>query len=163
MPNSATTANAVYLRTAILGFAAGLRSQLPLALIAAAAGRGEFAKDATGRIALIRTRAARLGFGATAIGEFVLDKTPLVPSRINPGPFAGRVVFGGLTGAVFARGNGRSTPLGFALGAAGSGLGTIAGYRFRVTLDDKTGLPESVWAVTEDLVAFAVAHRALHG
>ncbi|MEA2515893.1 MAG: hypothetical protein QOJ59_5382, partial [Thermomicrobiales bacterium] len=52
-------ADAVLVRTAVLGFAAGLRSQLPLALIAAAAGRGDFAKDATGALARLRTRSAR--------------------------------------------------------------------------------------------------------
>ncbi|MEA2525842.1 MAG: hypothetical protein QOG89_3808 [Thermomicrobiales bacterium] len=154
-------ADAVLVRTAVLGFAAGLRSQLPLALIAAAAGRGDFAKDATGALARLRTRSARFGFGAAAIGEFIADKTPFVPSRLNPGPFAGRLVFGGLTGAVYARGNGRSAPLGFTLGAAAAGLGAYAGYHFRTTLDDKTGLPDPIWAVSEDLIAFTLAQLAL--
>jgi len=98
-----TTNNAVYLRAAVLGFASGLRSQMPLALIVAAIGREQLPADATGPLSFLRTRVARLGFGAAAIGEVIADKTPFVPDRTNPGPFAGRLFFGGLTGALFAR------------------------------------------------------------
>jgi uncharacterized membrane protein len=155
--------NTVYLRTAVVGFATGLRSQLPLALLSAAAGRGDFATDATGPLTLLCTRAARIGFATAAVGELILDKTPFVPSRIDPAPFAGRLFFGGLTGAVFARGNGASAPLGFVLGAATAGLGTVAGYGFRSRLDRETGLPDPIWAVTEDLVALTVATLAIRG
>jgi uncharacterized membrane protein len=153
--------NAVYLRAAILGAAAGLRSQLPLALLSASAGRGDFAGDAAGPLALLRTRAARFALGTAAAGEFIADKTPYVPNRIEPGPFAGRLLLGGLAGAIFARGNRASTPLGFALGVASSGLGTIAGYRFRTTLPRETGLPDLVGALTEDVLAFTLAALAL--
>src|SRR5262245_66300024 len=105
--------DALFLRTVALGAAAGLRSQLPLALLSLAAGRGDFAKTATGALGLFRTRAARVGLGAAAIAELIVDKTPYVPARIEPAPFTGRLFFGGLAGAVFARGNGSSTPRGF--------------------------------------------------
>jgi uncharacterized membrane protein len=160
MPVQSPT-TAVCLRTAVLGFATGLRSQLPLALLSVAAGRGDFASNATGPLALLRTRAACIGFGTAAVGELIADKTPFVPNRIDPGPFAGRLVFGGLTGAVFARGEGASPPLGFALGTAAAGLGAVAGYRFRTTLDRETGLPDPIWAVAEDLIAFTVASVAI--
>jgi uncharacterized membrane protein len=126
-----------------------------------AAGRGDFAADATGPLALLRTRAARLACAAAAIGELIADKTPFVPDRIDPGPFAGRLIFGGLTGAVFARGNSASAPLGLALGATAAGLGAIAGYRSRMSLDRATGLPDVVWAVTEDLIALTLASIAI--
>lgn len=160
MPDLPPT-RAVYPRTAVLGFAAGLRSQLPLALLSAAAGRGDFATNTVGALGLLRSRAARLGFATAAAGELIFDKTPFVPSRMDPGPFAGRLFFGGITGAVFARGSGASTPLGFALGAAAAGLGTVAGYRFRTSLPHATGLPDPIWAVTEDLLALTLASFTL--
>jgi uncharacterized membrane protein len=162
MPNrSSITSRSVYLRAATLGATAGLRSQLPLALLTVAAGRGDFAANATGPLALLRTRTARLACGAAAIGELIADKTPFVPDRIDSAPFAGRLFFGGLTGAVFARGNGASAPLGLALGATAAALGTVAGYRFRTTLDRATRLPDIVWAVTEDLIALSLASLAI--
>jgi uncharacterized membrane protein len=162
MPDSSRT-TAVYPRAALLGAVGGLRSELPLALLTRAAGRGELPGLVRGPLGLLRTRAARLGFGAAAIGEVIADKTPYVPNRIDPGPLAGRLVFGGLAGAALARGRGRSASLGFVLGAAGAGGGSFAGYYARVTLDRATGLPDAVWAVAEDLTALALARFALRG
>jgi uncharacterized membrane protein len=154
--------DAVYIRSAILGFATGLRSQMPLALIVAAIGRDEFPAEAIGPLSFLRTRVARLGFGAAAIVEVIADKTPFVPDRTNPGPFAGRLFLGGLTGAVFARAKGANVPAGFALGATAAGLGTLAGHQYRISFPRETGLPDPIFAVAEDLLAFTLAYLALH-
>jgi uncharacterized membrane protein len=160
MPDSSPT-TAAYPRAALLGAVAGLRTQLPFALLARAAGRGELPGLVRGPFGFLRTRAARLGFGAAAIGEVIADKTPYVPNRIAPGPLAGRLVCGGLAGAVLARGRDRPISLGFALGAAGAVGGSFAGFYARRTLDRATGLPDAVWAVAEDLTALALARFAL--
>jgi uncharacterized membrane protein len=144
-------------RAAVLGFAAGLRSQLPSALVIAAANRGDLGKDP----GLLGHRLVRLGSAAAALGELIADKTPYVPARTEPGPFAGRLFFGGLTGALYARTQGTSAPTAFAVAAIAAGLGTLAGYRFRSTLTRATGLPDLPIALTEDLLAFTLAALAL--
>jgi uncharacterized membrane protein len=160
MPTLPSTTT-ILIRTAALGAATGLRSQLPLALLAVAAGRGAFAPNATGALGLLRTRLVRIGLCAAAFGELIADKTPYVPNRVEPGPFAGRLFFGGLTGAIFARGKAVPAPLGFAIGTAAAGLGAVAGYRYRTALGRKTGLPDPIWAIAEDLLSLGFVSLAL--
>jgi uncharacterized membrane protein len=158
MLTQAPTTSNTLLRTSILGFATGLRSQLPLALMVASANRGNPTKNTPG---LLHTRTARLGTATAALGEFVADKTPFVPARTNPGPFAGRLVFGALTGAIYARTKGASIPTSLTLAAAAAALGTLAGYQFRTTLTRETGLPDLPFALAEDLLAFTLSYLAL--
>jgi uncharacterized membrane protein len=147
-----------FCRTAALGFAAGLRSQLPIALIVAAANRGDRGKDDNG---LLHTRIVQLGTTAAAFGEFIADKTPFVPARTQPAPFVGRLFFGGLSGALYARTHGTSIPTAVALAASAAALGTLAGYQFRTTLTRETGVPDFPFALTEDLLALTIATLAL--
>ncbi|MBA2598140.1 MAG: DUF4126 family protein, partial [Chloroflexia bacterium] len=102
-----SSSNAVSIRAAGLGVVAGLRSQLPLALLALAAGRGYFNVGAHAPLRLLGEPVARRVLGLAAIGEFVGDKLPMTPSRLSPGSFAGRLLFGGLAGAAVAAEAGR--------------------------------------------------------
>lgn len=148
-------------RAAGLGVVAGLRSQLPFALLAAAANRGRFAA-ATGRpIGLLRSRGALVGFGLSAAGELVGDKLPMTPSRLQPLPLAGRVLVGAAAGATLAREAGRATGFGAALGAAGGALGSFGGYHLRVAAGRATGLPDPVVAVAEDALAIGLGAASL--
>jgi uncharacterized membrane protein len=148
-------------RTALLTFAGGLRSQVPFATLAAAAARGEFAKQTSGLVGLLRRRDVQLLCGAGAVGELVIDKLPITPSRLEPAGFAGRLMFGGIAGAIFARGNNCAPALGFAIGVAASGVGTYAGYHARSSIGHETGLPDPIVAVGEDVMAIAIAHLAV--
>jgi uncharacterized membrane protein len=49
-------------------------------------------------------------FAALALGERVADKLPRTPSRTTPGPFIGRIVTGGLSGAALTAGSGGMRP-----------------------------------------------------
>jgi uncharacterized membrane protein len=157
----AQTTTSFIARTALLTFAGGLRSQVPFATLAGSAARGEFAKRTSGLVGLFRRRDVQLLSAASAAGEMVVDKLPITPSRLEPAPFAGRLMFGGIAGALYARGNNHSPVLGFAIGAAMSGVGTYAGYHARRSVGQQTGLPDPVVAVGEDVMAIAIAHVAV--
>jgi uncharacterized membrane protein len=153
-----TRINTPFYRTAALGFAAGLRSQLPNALIIAAANRDERGKTSNG---FLHSRVARLGSTAAALGEFIADKTPYVPARTEPAPFAGRIFFGAVTGALYAHTHRTSIPTAAAAAAVAAALGTLAGYQYRTILTRETGLPDLPFAVAEDLLAFTISTLAL--
>jgi uncharacterized membrane protein len=134
---------------------------MPFAALSAAASRGDFAKDGTGVLGLFRGRAARLGTGLAAVGEAIADKTPYVPSRIEPAPLAGRIAAGGFAGALFAKGNGRPLVPGALIGALASAGGSFAGYAYRTKIGPKIGLPDPLVAIVEDIAAFTIATRAV--
>lgn len=148
-------------RAALLGAVAGMRTQLPLALLAHEARQGRVAARADLPLALLRSPLAFPLLAASAAGELVVDKLPIAPSRLAPGPFFGRVVFGGLAGAVLAREAEQSAVAGAAAGAVGAALGAGTGYHTRVTLGRVTGVPDPVWGGLEDLVALALGSLAV--
>lgn len=157
-----TDAAIPFVQAAGLGVVAGMRSQLPLALLALGAGRRRFAVEADGPLGLLRSPVAQRLLVLSAVGEFAGDKLPFVPSRLNPGPLFGRMLFGGLAGAAVAIEARRSPLLGAALGAGGAVLGTQAGYHARVALGEATGIPDPVWGVAEDVAAVALGMAVVH-
>lgn len=146
-----------YVRAAVLGAVAGMRTQLPFAALGLAANRGGFAAEAGWPLSLLRSPAVLAGLGASALGELVVDKLPIAPSRLAPGPFVGRVAFGAVVGAAVARAAGESAAVGAVAGALGAVAGAEAGYHARATLGRWTGLPDAVWGAAEDGVAVALA------
>jgi uncharacterized membrane protein len=139
-------------RAAALGITAGLRSQLPLALLA---------RTATGADpAWMGKRLLQTGLYLSAAGEMLVDKLPVVPGRIEPGPLAGRIVFGSLSGAIVAHRTRRPAIVGIAAGAAGAVAGSFAGYHARVWAGRVSGLPDPVWAVVEDAIALRLGTLA---
>ncbi len=139
-----------------MGVVAGMRSQLPLALLAAAANRGEFAASAGWPFNLLRSRPVAYALGAASVGELIGDKLPVAPSRIAPAPLAGRLAFGGAAGAAIAADVKHPIALGFGFGALGALVGAYAGYYSRSYLGRTTGWPDPVWATVKDVVAIAV-------
>ena len=135
-------------RAAMLGFTAGLRSQMPLALLARNA-------DQAGP-AFLNRRRIRAGLYLSAAGELVGDKLPMVPSRLSSGPLFGRLMSGSICGGLLARRLAAPAASGVFAGAAGALVGSYAGYHARTWLDSATGLPDPVWAVLEDGVAITL-------
>lgn len=148
-------------RCAGLGVAAGMRSQMPFALLAVAANRGDFAVGAGRPLSLLRSRRALVGLGLAAGGELIGDKLPKTPSRLEPVPLAGRLAIGGAAGAALARQGSGSLGLGAGMGSAGAAIGAYAGYHLRALAGEKTGLPDLVWAVVEDVLAIVVGASAV--
>lgn len=157
-----TVPTILFVQAAGLGVVAGMRSQLPLALLAVGAERGRFAVKAQWPLGLLRSPTVQRLLVLSALGEFVGDKLPFVPSRLSPGPLFGRMLFGGLAGAAVAMEARRSPVLGVVLGAGGAVLGTQAGYHARVALGEATGIPDPVWGVVEDAAAVALGMGVVH-
>jgi uncharacterized membrane protein len=147
-----------YSRAALLGVVAGMRSQLPLALLALAK------PGACGERALalpwLHAPAAQWMTTLAALGELIGDKLPTTPSRLDPAPLAGRFLFGGLAGGIVAREAGRSPATGALLGAAGAGVGAFTGYHLRAALATSTPIPDPLLGAAEDGVALALGLRS---
>jgi uncharacterized membrane protein len=147
------------LTAGLLGVVAGLRSQLPNAVLAA---RG--LEPTSGPLQLLGSGAGRRASYLAAVGEIVADKVPATPSRMEPGPLVGRVISGALAGAVLgsARGvAGARLLLPAVAGAIGAYAGSWAGYTARRAAVERTGLPDPVVAAGEDLLAVGLALVAL--
>ena len=144
-------------RAVLLGFAAGLRSQVPVALLAIATQRGDF-DPGTGRLARrFGSNEGVLGAVVAFAGEVVADKLPMTPARTTTGPFLQRLATGATVGAAVQYDAGRPRGPGVLLGAVGAGAGAFAGSRARVMLADRTGLPNPLLGALEDLVTVGLA------
>ncbi|MFT4041032.1 MAG: DUF4126 family protein [Thermomicrobiales bacterium] len=152
-----TTTN--YVDAAILGTVAGLRSQLPLALLVLAARRNPALADALP--APLRHPMAPAVLTASAIGEIVVDKLPFTPSRLQPGSLIVRSGLGGLAGALLLRSRNESTRAGAIIGAAWALAGSFAGYYVRTGIVRKTHLPDPLVAVAEDGAGIALGLHAV--
>jgi uncharacterized membrane protein len=149
------------LRAGLLGIVAGLRSQLPTAALAA-----RDLEPESGPLAFLGSGGGRRASYLAAAGEIVADKLPVTPSRMERGQLIGRVISGGIAGAVLAsaRGvRGARLVLPVATAAAGAYLGSWGGYTARKAVGTATGLPDPVVAVGEDLVAVGLAAVAVRG
>ena len=148
-------------RAALLGFAAGLRSQVPLAHLVYAADRDELSlgQDALDRW-LRHPRAVQL-FTVSAIGEMIGDKLPFVPPRTEPAPLFGRLMFGAAAGAIGGRSLGGSFATGATAGAVAAAMTAIVGTTLRQNLPRITGLPSIAIALAEDTISHLLARRAL--
>jgi uncharacterized membrane protein len=134
---------AVLARALLLGIAAGIRSIAPLAMLARH--RSDAPRTAGWRNwPLLRSRFGSGLLQAGWAGEFVMDKLPTTPSRLNPEPLAGRILLGSLAGlAIGTEGHGAASRAGGALaGAAGAVIGAYGGYHARTLAVEATGLPD---------------------
>ena len=141
-------------RAVLLGFVTGIRSQVPVALLAVEARQGRFDPGA-GRLA--RRFASPQGMNGALValaGELVADKLPMTPHRP---PGAVHLVTGGTIGAAVHYDAGESRPLGAFLGAAGAGAGAWAATRARGFVADRTRIPGPLLGAAEDLFAIALA------
>jgi uncharacterized membrane protein len=144
-------------RSLLLGFVTGIRSQVPVALLAIRAERGDF-DPGPGRLArqFATPRSVR-GSLAGAGAELLADKLPVTPRRTTTGPFLQRLVTGGVIGAAVHYDAGRPRALGALLGAAGAGAGAYLATRARVAVAERTRLPQPLLGVAEDLFAVGLA------
>lgn len=135
-----------------IGVVAGLRSMTAPAAVAWAARFGWLDLETT-PLAFLGSAAARYVLTALMLAELVADKLPFTPSRTRPGPFLGRIVSGGLSGAALTAGLGGTLAVGALAGALGAVAGTLGGYRARTGLVRTLRTPDYVVALGEDIVA----------
>ena len=144
-------------RAVLLGFVAGLRSQVPVVLLAIESRRGRF-DPGTGWLA--RRFGSSEGVAGSLVGfagELVADKLSITPRRTTTGPFLQRLATGGTVGAAVHYDAGRSRPVGALLGAAGAGAGAWAGSTVRAFVAERTRLPNPLLGAAEDVVAVGLA------
>jgi uncharacterized membrane protein len=145
----------------LLGVVAGLRSQLPGALLALAVRQGRLPR---GQHIPLRWLSARWGLPAAVLaagGELIGDKLPITPSRLAPAPLLGRLASGGAAGAAVADASGQSAITGAALGAIGAGIGSVAGYYARASLSAATGIASPILGVVEDIIGIGLGQLAI--
>lgn len=154
--SSDTTPTGVYIRSAILGFVGGLRSMTPLAVLSLLRRGNKNSASPSDPLQYLDTPAAHIITGVLAAGEIFGDKLPIIPSRLSPGPLAGRLVIGALVGWAICRQANQSPIIGALLGAVGAASGSAAGYYARTWLAKVTKLPSPVLGTIEDLLALGV-------
>jgi uncharacterized membrane protein len=143
-------------RSVALGFVTGMRSQLPAALLAWRQQRGDLPEGVAGPARMLQRRGAVTLTVLTAVGELVGDKLPKTPSRLEEGPFIGRLTLGATTGAGVAAAFGRSRVVGGVLGGLGAAAGSFAGARFRAHVAERTDVPDWACGLMEDGAAITI-------
>ncbi len=157
MPPSAVVA---HVSTPLLGVSTGVRSFTPIAVTAWFARSGRL--PVTGTWASWVRHPAAVGlFTAAALGEYVADKLPGAPDRTSPVPLIGRLVLGGLVGAIVATALKRPVVGGVAMGVVGALAGSYGGFYLRKGLTKGTGLPDLPVALSGDVGAVVMAVRSL--
>lgn len=135
-----------------IGMCAGLRSMTPPAVVAWAA-RYRWPHLQQSHLAFVAAPVTPYVLTALACAELIADKLPFIPSRLAPGPLTGRILAGGLCGAVLCAAAHQSPAAGALAGGMGGVAGAFAGYHVRRELVTRLGLPDVAVALIEDVVA----------
>jgi uncharacterized membrane protein len=130
----------------LFGAATGLRTTLPLAVLAARSPRAAVPLQAL--------------MAAAAVGELVFDKLPGTPSRLLPAGLLARVTAAAIGSALLGRRSGHPLLSG-TLGALAAVGGAVVGYSLRQRAQLDTGTPDLPWAVAEDGVCLLLAREAV--
>ena len=142
----------VLVRAALLGAATGGRSMAGIAAVALTTPPGADP-------AWLGSRWGRIGATAAALGELVGDKLPTTPSRLEPLPLTGRIMFGAVTGFLLSQREGRPSGAPVLAAAAGAVGGAVLGRAWRARAQ-RRGRPDLPAALAEDAVVYAVALAA---
>ena len=144
----------------LLGIVTGMRSMTGLAVLCWFAYRGDLPVDGTWA-AWTGHIVAALIFSVLAVGELIGDKLPKAPNRTNLLGMTGRIVFGGLVGAIVATALDGSVFEGILLSVSGAYVGAHAGYLVRRELVILLRWQDWHVAVFEDVVAVVWAVLAM--
>ncbi|HEY6070252.1 MAG TPA: DUF4126 family protein [Chthoniobacterales bacterium] len=139
-----------------IGFAAGLRSLTPPAIVAWAAHLGWLNLNDT-PLAFMGSIIAVIIFSLLAALELFADLQPSTPKRTAAVPLTARILMGGLCGASVCAASHQSLALGVVLGAAGGIIGAFAGYETRKRVVAALNIKDGFFAVFEDLVTIGLA------
>ena len=151
-----------YLFAAAIGFVAGLRSMTAPAAVSWAAHLGWLQLQGS-PLAFMGSTAAVAIFSLLALAELVADKLPRTPNRTTPGPLMARMVMGGLCGACLGVSTDQSWLAGAVAGSIGAVIGAFVGYEARRRLVSGLKVKDVVIALSEDLVAIALAYLIVSG
>jgi uncharacterized membrane protein len=149
------------LAISLLGFATGLRSMTPMAVLCwfAYCGRLPVADTWAGWTARL---VVGILFTVLALGELVADKLPNTPNRTAPVGLGARLALGGLVGAILAASLHGSLVECVLLGAVGAVAGTFVGFLLRRGIVRNLGCADWPVALVEDLTTILIATFAFH-
>jgi len=139
-----------------LGFAAGLRSLTPPAVVAWAAHFGWLNLN-NSPLAFLGSTVAVIIFSLLAVVELITDLLPQTGKRTAPVPLTARILMGGLCGACVCAANNQSLIVGSILGAVAAIVGAFAGYEIRRRLVSALNIKDIFIALLEDLVTLGLA------
>jgi len=138
-----------------IGFAAGLRSLTPPAVVAWDAHFGWLNLNST-PLAFMGSIITTVIFTALALLELFADLQPSTGKRTAPVPLIARILTGGLCGACVCAASNQSLIVGAILGAIGGVIGAFAGYDVRRKLVTAWNIKDIFVAVPEDLVTIGL-------
>jgi uncharacterized membrane protein len=144
-----------FLSLSAIGFASGLRSFTPLALVAWVALWGWMPLGGS-RLAFIGTVAGAIAVSFLAMAELIGDKLPITPSRLSPGPLGARIVTSGLAVSAICVGLGRNLMLGILCGVLSAVAGAFCGFHARRALVNHFRVRDWIVAILEDLTTIGL-------
>src|SRR5256885_13022988 len=148
--------NYVFVFAFCIGFAAGLRSLSPPAVVAWAAHLG-WLNLSDSPLRFMASTIAVVIFSILAVFELIVDLQPSTPKRTAPIPLGARILMGGLCGACLYAASNQPLVIGAILGAVGGVIGAFAGYEIRRRLVAALHVKDIFVALLEDLVAIGLA------
>ncbi len=139
-----------------IGFATGLRSLTPPAVVAWAAHLGWLNLN-NSPLAFMGSIITVVIFSILAVFELIGDLRPSTPKRTAPGPLVARIVMGALCGVCVCAASNQSLIIGAILGAVGAVIGAFAGYEIRRRLVVALKVKDIFIALLEDGVTIGLA------
>ena len=139
-----------------IGFAAGLRSLTPPAVVAWAAHLGWLNLN-NSPLAFMGSIIAAIVFSLLALFELFGDLQPSTQKRTAPVPLGAHILTGALCGASICAANHQSLIMGAILGGVGGIIGAFAGYEIRRRLVTALNVKDLFIALLEDLVTIGLA------
>ena len=144
----------------MLGISNGMRTMTPIAFVCWFSWLGILPVEGTWAFWTAKPVSVIL-FTLFAVGEYIGDKLPKTPPRIDLFPLLARLTFGGLVGAIIATALNGSLLEGILLAVVNAFLGAFGGYFVRRTIGERTGWPDVRIAFGEDAIALTSAFLAL--
>ena len=148
--------NSIFAFALGLGFAAGLRSLTPPAVVAWAAHLG-WLNLSNSPLAFMGSIIAAVIFSILALFELFADLQPTTGKRTAPVPLMARILTGGLCGACLCAASNQSLIIGAILGGVGGVIGAFVGYEIRKKLVAGLNIKDIFIALLEDLVTIGLA------
>ena len=149
--------NYIYAVAFGIGFAAGLRSLTPAAVVAWAAHLGWLNLKNT-PLAFMGSTVAAVIFSLLAVFELIGDVRPSTPKRTAPVPLGARILMGALCGACVCAAGNQSLIVGAIIGEVGGIIGAFADYEIRKQLVAALNVKDIVIALLEDLITIGLAY-----
>jgi uncharacterized membrane protein len=144
-----------------MGAIAGFRSTAAPAALSRAISDGRIEGLEETPFAILGSPGGSAALRRMEIGEFIVDKLPVTPSRTSPPPLLGRALSGALVGAALFTSERRHAAVGGILGAAAAVVAAYAGERLRLRAAQKFGIPSPIVALLEDGLVLLAGARLL--